>query len=85
MQIDNFDPCSGVYIKAYLNDPDVQKALHANVTKLDHPWSGCRYAPLFNSVIRMIDLAAPFYGNIVVLVVTSSSESTTERGDTLQG
>ncbi|CAL9092138.1 unnamed protein product, partial [Musa textilis] len=40
-EIDNFDPCSGVYIKAYLNDPDVQKALHANVTKLDHPWSGC--------------------------------------------
>ncbi|CAL9044094.1 unnamed protein product [Musa banksii] len=40
-EIDNFDPCSGVYIKAYLNDPDVQKALHANVTKLDYPWSGC--------------------------------------------
>ncbi|XP_066391400.1 serine carboxypeptidase II-3-like isoform X2 [Miscanthus floridulus] len=39
--MDNFDPCSDYYVNAYLNDPDVQKALHANVTRLDHPWSAC--------------------------------------------
>uniref|UniRef100_A0A0D9X2E3 Carboxypeptidase n=1 Tax=Leersia perrieri TaxID=77586 RepID=A0A0D9X2E3_9ORYZ len=39
--IENFDPCTDYYVEAYLNNPDVQKALHANVTKLDHPWSAC--------------------------------------------
>ncbi|KAL6657451.1 hypothetical protein ACP70R_005231 [Stipagrostis hirtigluma subsp. patula] len=39
--IENFDPCTDYYVEAYLNDPDVQKALHANVTRLDHPWSAC--------------------------------------------
>jgi serine carboxypeptidase-like clade II len=43
VQMDNFDPCSDYYVEAYLNDPDVQRALHANVTRLDHPWSACRY------------------------------------------
>ncbi|XP_068658232.1 serine carboxypeptidase II-3-like [Aristolochia californica] len=37
----DFDPCSDYYIENYLNLPQVQKALHANVTKLDHPWSPC--------------------------------------------
>ncbi|KAF7014371.1 unnamed protein product [Triticum aestivum] len=39
--IDNFDPCTDYYVEAYLNRPDVQKAMHANVTRLDHPWSAC--------------------------------------------
>jgi hypothetical protein len=43
MQIESFDPCTDNYVEAYLNDPDVQRALHANVTRLDHPWSACRY------------------------------------------
>ncbi|XP_056164343.1 serine carboxypeptidase-like 40 isoform X3 [Syzygium oleosum] len=37
----NLDPCSGIYMHAYLNSEDVQEALHANVTKLDHRWEGC--------------------------------------------
>ncbi|KAG9458119.1 hypothetical protein H6P81_002627 [Aristolochia fimbriata] len=36
-----YDPCSDYYIENYLNLPQVQEALHANVTKLDHPWSAC--------------------------------------------
>ncbi|KAF0907341.1 hypothetical protein E2562_015840 [Oryza meyeriana var. granulata] len=40
--VESFDPCTDYYVEAYLNNPDVQKALHANVTKLDHPWSACR-------------------------------------------
>ncbi|KQK14876.1 hypothetical protein BRADI_1g19170v3 [Brachypodium distachyon] len=35
--IESFDPCTDHYVEAYLNDPDVQKALHANVTRLNHP------------------------------------------------
>ncbi|RVX00406.1 Serine carboxypeptidase-like 40 [Vitis vinifera] len=33
-----FDPCSDYYVYAYLNRADVQKALHANVTKLKYDW-----------------------------------------------
>ncbi|URE01826.1 Serine Carboxypeptidase [Musa troglodytarum] len=38
-QTADIDPCSEIYVEAYLNDPEVQKALHANVTKIDGPWS----------------------------------------------
>ncbi|MQL94371.1 hypothetical protein Taro_027022 [Colocasia esculenta] len=39
--IKNSDPCSDYYVYAYLNDPEVQKALHANVTKRPNPWDHC--------------------------------------------
>ncbi|KQK14877.1 hypothetical protein BRADI_1g19176v3 [Brachypodium distachyon] len=39
--IESLDPCTEHYVEAYLNNPDVQKALHANVTRLDHPWIAC--------------------------------------------
>ncbi|KDP43592.1 hypothetical protein JCGZ_16879 [Jatropha curcas] len=39
--LDNFDPCSDYYVHAYFNRADVQEALHANVTKLDHDWEPC--------------------------------------------
>ncbi|XP_030518776.1 serine carboxypeptidase-like 40 [Rhodamnia argentea] len=37
----NFDPCSEKYVHAYMNREDVQEALHANLTKLDHDWEPC--------------------------------------------
>ncbi|XP_038719994.1 serine carboxypeptidase-like 40 [Tripterygium wilfordii] len=37
----NFDPCSDYYVITYLNRPDVQAAMHANVTKLTHDWQPC--------------------------------------------
>ncbi|KAJ3698109.1 hypothetical protein LUZ61_001814 [Rhynchospora tenuis] len=39
--IENFDPCSDYYVEAYLNTPEVQEAMHANVTKLKQRWSSC--------------------------------------------
>ncbi|CAN6675236.1 unnamed protein product [Malus baccata var. baccata] len=38
-----YDPCTSDYSYVYLNRPDVQKALHANVTKISYPWSHCKY------------------------------------------
>ncbi|KAK8489359.1 hypothetical protein V6N13_103439 [Hibiscus sabdariffa] len=38
-----FDPCSGNYVHSYLNNPEVQQALHANVTALPYPWKSCRH------------------------------------------
>ncbi|KAL7002424.1 Serine carboxypeptidase-like 34, variant 2 [Sarracenia purpurea var. burkii] len=38
-----YDPCASDYTEAYLNRPDVQKALHANTTKINYPWTHCRY------------------------------------------
>ncbi|KAF3792852.1 Serine carboxypeptidase II-3 [Nymphaea thermarum] len=39
--LENFDPCSSNYILNYLNQPDVQEALHANVTGIKWPWYSC--------------------------------------------
>ncbi|XP_038720215.1 serine carboxypeptidase-like 40 [Tripterygium wilfordii] len=39
----NFDPCSNYYVYTYLNRPDVQAAMHANVTRLTHDWERCSY------------------------------------------
>ncbi|KAK7264130.1 hypothetical protein RJT34_31734 [Clitoria ternatea] len=36
-----YDPCASDYTAMYLNRPEVQKALHANVTKIPYPWSHC--------------------------------------------
>lgn len=36
-----YEPCSDYYVYAYLNRPEVQEALHANVTKLKHDWQPC--------------------------------------------
>ncbi|CAD5325555.1 unnamed protein product [Arabidopsis thaliana] len=35
------DPCSKDYLKAYLNRKKVQKAIHANTTKLPYEWTSC--------------------------------------------
>ena len=36
------DPCAEFFVEAYFNDPQVQKAIHAN-TALKYPWTRCRY------------------------------------------
>jgi len=36
-----YDPCGEVYVGIYFNRADVQKALHANTTKISYPWALC--------------------------------------------
>ncbi|XVF83268.1 hypothetical protein PTKIN_Ptkin16aG0472700 [Pterospermum kingtungense] len=38
------DECVVMYTKKYMNNPWVQKALHANVTHLHYPWATCSSA-----------------------------------------
>ncbi|KAL1545233.1 Serine carboxypeptidase-like 40, variant 2 [Salvia divinorum] len=37
----HMDPCTDDYVVAYLNRPQVQKALHANLTNIPYPWRLC--------------------------------------------
>ncbi|KAG6713673.1 hypothetical protein I3842_05G165000 [Carya illinoinensis] len=36
-----YDPCTEHYVEKYFNRVDVQRALHANVTKLSYPYTTC--------------------------------------------
>ncbi|KAJ6901919.1 hypothetical protein NC651_019652 [Populus alba x Populus x berolinensis] len=40
------DECVVMHTKRYMNRPEVQKALHANITRVPHPWVTC------SSVVR---------------------------------
>lgn len=37
----SYDPCTERYAKVYFNHPEVQKALHANVTGIAYSWDTC--------------------------------------------
>ncbi|KAG6406553.1 hypothetical protein SASPL_134157 [Salvia splendens] len=40
--LSSFDPCSSDYVFTYLNTPEVQQALHANISgALPGPWDAC--------------------------------------------
>ena len=41
------DPCFEVYTNEYFNRPDVQEALHANVTKIPFKWAVCKWVFVF--------------------------------------
>ncbi|XP_075670872.1 serine carboxypeptidase-like 25 isoform X1 [Castanea sativa] len=40
-QMSGYDPCTEKYAEIYYNRPDVQKALHANITKIPYKWTAC--------------------------------------------
>ena len=42
-----YDPCTENYAEKYYNQPEVQKAMHANVTGIPYRWTACRYLSLF--------------------------------------
>ncbi|PIN25107.1 Serine carboxypeptidases (lysosomal cathepsin A) [Handroanthus impetiginosus] len=39
--LSGYDPCASYYSESYFNRPDVQQALHANVTKIPYAWTHC--------------------------------------------
>ncbi|BAS81347.1 serine carboxypeptidase 24 isoform X2 [Oryza sativa Japonica Group] len=36
-----YDPCTETYAEKYYNRPDVQKAMHANITGIPYRWTAC--------------------------------------------
>ncbi|XP_041995846.1 serine carboxypeptidase-like 40 isoform X1 [Salvia splendens] len=44
----HMDPCTDDYVEAYLNRPQVQKALHANLTNIPYAWQLCSNDVPFN-------------------------------------
>lgn len=36
-----YDPCTERYSQIYFNLPEVQKAMHANITGINYPWKTC--------------------------------------------
>ncbi|CAI9091083.1 OLC1v1026008C1 [Oldenlandia corymbosa var. corymbosa] len=38
-----YDPCTERHSEVYFNIPEVQKALHANITGIPYPWKTCRW------------------------------------------
>jgi len=61
-EIRGYDPCRDNYINAYLNSPDVQKAIHANVTKLPYSWTSCSdVLPWLDSVSTVL----PIYRQLI--------------------
>ncbi|KAF3444859.1 hypothetical protein FNV43_RR14552 [Rhamnella rubrinervis] len=40
-QMSGYDPCTEKYAEIYYNRPDVQKAFHANTTKVPYKWTAC--------------------------------------------
>ncbi|KAH9543433.1 hypothetical protein CY35_13G064700 [Sphagnum magellanicum] len=43
---DAYDPCVADEVETYLNRPEVQVALHANITGLPYQWTHCRLTSL---------------------------------------
>ncbi|KAJ0030901.1 hypothetical protein Pint_14383 [Pistacia integerrima] len=40
-RVSGYDPCTENYAEKYYNRPDVQKALHANITGIPYKWTAC--------------------------------------------
>ncbi|XVF63990.1 hypothetical protein PTKIN_Ptkin09bG0131300 [Pterospermum kingtungense] len=71
-----FDPCSENYVHSYLNNPEVQKALHANVTAFPYHGNpgGCAvgYQNLTFVTVRGAGHFVPSYQPARALVLFSS-------------
>ncbi|KAA8522858.1 hypothetical protein F0562_009281 [Nyssa sinensis] len=40
-RVSGYDPCTENYAEKYYNRPDVQKAMHANITGISYKWTAC--------------------------------------------
>jgi serine carboxypeptidase-like clade 2 len=43
MRGSSYDPCTESHSRVYYNRPEVQRALHANVTGINYTWVTCRF------------------------------------------
>ncbi|KAB1225987.1 Serine carboxypeptidase 24 [Morella rubra] len=46
--VSGYDPCTENYAEKYYNRPEVQKAMHANVTGIPYKWTACSDALIKN-------------------------------------
>ncbi|XP_057845951.2 serine carboxypeptidase-like 45 [Cryptomeria japonica] len=63
-KINDIDLCVGDKILAYLNNQEVQKALHANTTSLPYPWDFC-FGPLFYQENNMANDIKPVLAKLL--------------------
>ncbi|XP_042479800.1 serine carboxypeptidase-like 40 [Macadamia integrifolia] len=69
--LDSFDPCNDIYVTAYMNRPEVQNALHANVTKINYPWEECRSLNWTDGAFSVLPLFTEFLENEIRVLVYS--------------
>ncbi|KAI3744026.1 hypothetical protein L1987_57098 [Smallanthus sonchifolius] len=74
---DVIDPCSEYYTHAYMNHEDVQEAIHANVTKLDHDWEACSdiIQHWLDSPSTIIPLLREFMANNLLVIPMDEYQS----------
>lgn len=55
--VSGYDPCTENYAEKYYNRPEVQKAMHANVTGIPYKWTACRFS---------YQLSLPFFSFLIL-------------------
>ncbi|KAJ1276370.1 hypothetical protein BS78_05G209800 [Paspalum vaginatum] len=65
MLLPAYDPCTAIYSTKYLNRPEVQKAMHANVTgSIEYPWSLCSMG-MYNNWTDAAVSVLPIYRELI--------------------
>lgn len=59
-----YDPCFALYTSKYFNRPDVQQALHANITGIPFQWSVCNNS-LLNGYLYTVNSVLPIYKKLI--------------------
>ncbi|KAK4754954.1 hypothetical protein SAY87_008711 [Trapa incisa] len=63
-RVSGYDPCTENYAEKYYNRPDVQKALHANITGIPYKWTACSDALINNWKDREVSML-PTYKELI--------------------
>jgi len=56
----SYDPCTESHSTVYYNRPEVQRALHANLTGINYPWATCRFV-VSASMCGKLSVSASFW------------------------
>ncbi|CAH2061311.1 unnamed protein product [Thlaspi arvense] len=60
------DPCTESYAEIYYNRPDVQRAMHANLTAIPYKWTACN-SGMFNSWGDSDNSILPIYKELIAV------------------